>query len=425
MQKNLRTLLLLFTSNTISGAAQGITLLSIPFFLVSQIDNGKLLNARLVTIITLVTLFWSLYAGTLIDRYNKKHIILSYQGVDALILLGIGAYGMFVEPLGFPLVAAVYTITVMTLNVHYPNLYAFVQELFEPRYYAKVNSMLEVQNQFSRAIGMFVGGILLEGSPEWLESAGITIEKWSMGEIFFLDGCTYALGMIAIGLIRYTPNLSKNARDLGSVLKRLQLGFEYLSQHRPLLIFGVASYVMFFAALITLQILMPVYVNDYLDESGHVLAMFNSVYALGALVIGLVVFLAKRLNPLKQIIFLLFLGGLLYATWAVTKSVSMVVIGAFVMGITNAGIRILRITFLVQTVPNRVIGRTNSFFNVSNVLFRVSLSSMLTLSFFSDPENGDNIIYASAIIAALLCVAGIVLLSQRKNILADQEAIHE
>lgn len=424
MRQHLHTLLLLFAANTISGIAQGVTLLAIPFYLVSRLEDGKFLNATLVTVITLTTLFWSLYAGTLIDRYNKKHIILSYKAFDAVVLMGVGLWGMTQGGLSFGWVALVYAVTVFTLNVHYPNLYAFVQELFEPKLYGKVNSMLEVQNQFTRATGMVLGGLLLEGTPEWLESWGVKIEPWSMSEIFLLDGSTYALSLIFIGLIRYLPSLSPEKRDQGSVWTRLRLGVEYLSEHKPLLLFGAASYTMFFAALVSLQLVIPIYVNDYLKETGRILAAFNATYALGALTIGAIGFLAKRLQPVPQIIALLAGGALLYASLSLTQSVVVFLIAAFVLGITNAGIRILRITYLVQVVPKRVIGRTNSFFNVINVVFRVSFSLLLTIPFFSDKSNGEHIVFATGLLAFLLLLSVLLLLSARQAIYADSKQAH-
>lgn len=413
MREHLRTLLLLFAANTISGIAQGVTLLAIPFYIVSRVEDGKFRNAVLVAIITLITLFWGLYAGTLIDRYNKKHIILSYKSVDALILMGVGGYGIWQGGLSFGWIAFVYAITIFTLNLHYPNLYAFVQALFDRRYYGKVNSMLEVQNQFTRAVGMLLGGILLEGTPDWLQDYGLAITPWSMGEVFLLDGATYALSLIFIALIRYTPSLNTGQRDRGTVIERLRQGATYLLAHRPLLLFGAASYTMFFAALVSLQLVIPVYVNDYLDTSGRVLAGFNATYAIGALVIGAVGFSLKRLNPVPQVMLLLFLGATLYATLSLTHSVAVLLMGAFVLGIANAGIRILRITYLVRSVPNRVIGRTNSFFNVINVIFRSSFSLLLTIPFFAAEENGDNIVYGVALLSAALFLSVFLIYRQR------------
>ena len=44
-------------------------------------------------------------------------------------------------------VVFVFGITIFNYNIHYPNLYAFGQEITEPKNYGKLNSYIEVQGQ--------------------------------------------------------------------------------------------------------------------------------------------------------------------------------------------------------------------------------------------------------------------------------------
>ena len=73
----------------VAGFAQGITMLSIPWYLVSDRGDaeGKLVNAIMVATVTLLALFWGIYAGTLIDRYNRKRIFQVLNGIDSLVLI--------------------------------------------------------------------------------------------------------------------------------------------------------------------------------------------------------------------------------------------------------------------------------------------------------------------------------------------------
>ena len=68
--KNARAIRLLLFANFISGIAQGISMISIPlYFARNHMSNW--FNIAYV-MITVVSLFWSLYGGTLIDKYNRK-----------------------------------------------------------------------------------------------------------------------------------------------------------------------------------------------------------------------------------------------------------------------------------------------------------------------------------------------------------------
>ena len=371
--RQLRTLILLFSANTISGFAQGVTILSIPWYIIHQ-PGGKFLNPLMVALVTMASMFWGLYAGTLVDRYNRKNIFLTINAADGVVMVSLASIGFYLGYMPIILVALAYTTTIFTYNVHFPNLYAFVQELFEPKYYARVNSAIEIQGQTTNFIGMMIGGLLIDGSPqlswwpEWLE-----FSPWSMAEIFLLDGGTYVIGVMLIWLIPYVPSASKLI-DTGSIVKRLRQGFKYLNANRYLFIFGVASHVLFFSLLVVVHVVAPVYVNDYLEEPASILAFFKGLYAVGAVIAGLIGLsaLVRRSNLIRQIIFLLAMAGGLYLVLAFTHSIALTLSLAVLLGIGNAGTRILRITYLVRLVPNRVIGRVNSIFAVINVLMRVA-----------------------------------------------------
>jgi len=66
--KNKQAITLLFISNIISGFAQGISMIAIPWYFVDIIDNPEMF-AFFYLFITFLTLFWGLYAGTIVDRY--------------------------------------------------------------------------------------------------------------------------------------------------------------------------------------------------------------------------------------------------------------------------------------------------------------------------------------------------------------------
>ena len=62
-------------SNIISGLAQGISMIANPkSILLKLLLSDYFTNSYLI--ITFLTLFWGLYAGTIIDRYSRKKYLL-------------------------------------------------------------------------------------------------------------------------------------------------------------------------------------------------------------------------------------------------------------------------------------------------------------------------------------------------------------
>jgi MFS family permease len=411
--KNLRALFLLFGANLVSGFAQGITMLAIPWYLVNKMgaEDGKFLNAAMVAVVTLCSLFWGIYAGTLIDRFSRKRIFQVFNGVDFLVLTLAGCWGIFLGETPFYLMVIVFATTIFTYNIHYPNLYAFIQQLFEPKYYAKINSAIELQGQVTSALGMFIGGMLIAGPesmPAWWPDFLIT-DAWSLSEIFLLDGTTYLLGFVLISFIKYESILERKI-DVGSVFIRIHQGFTYLWDQKKFLLFGISSHLVFFASLVTIQIVLAIYISDYLQAGAYSMASFKGVYALGAVGAGLLglTFLGRKGHPIPKIIALMLIASATFGSFSLSQSLTLFLAGAFFIGITNAGVRILRITYIIQVVPTRVVGRVNSFFSVINVVERFIFSLMMTLAFFSAPENGGNIIYACAILSAVI-FAGVLI----------------
>ena len=73
--KNKQAIYLLFLSNIISGLAQGISMIAIPWYFVEIVDRPHIFSSSYI-IITFLILFWGLYAGTLIDKYSRKRLFI-------------------------------------------------------------------------------------------------------------------------------------------------------------------------------------------------------------------------------------------------------------------------------------------------------------------------------------------------------------
>jgi MFS family permease len=406
-------LVLLFSAHIISNFASGITMLAIPWFMVSRLNLGRE-NALMMGFITFLTVFWGLYSGTLIDKYNRKRIFQGQQTVAGILVACSGLYGIISGQLPVFFIGLVACVTIFSWTMYYPNLYAFVQELFEPRLYKQINSGIELVGQTTNFIGMLVGSVLLAGSGHiewWPES--MSIRAWDLQEIFLLDGGTYMVSAVIISFIRYIPG-KYHAKSSGGLFSRVRYGFQFLRKKPELLLFGVASYIVFACLLVFIQVALAMYIHHPMGkgfEEGAILtAKFEAIYALGAITIGLVgILMAKRMqksNLIRQITFLLILMSGVFFTMSLTTSVGVFMAMAFLVGVSNSGIRILRVTYLVRIIPNEVIGRANSFFQVVNVLMRLFFMSLLALNLFG----GENVTNGLLVMGGACLACGLILI---------------
>ena len=410
--QNKSALYFLIAANAVSGFAQGISMLAIPWYFSDILDASSTFGL-IYGITTCVTLFWGLYVGTLVDKYPRKNIFMLVNLVGGLIVGSIAATGYYFGEVPMPLIGLVFCTTLFIFNVHYPTMYAFGQEITEKQNYGKLNSIIEVQGQAISVLSGAFAAILITGVDQTflanlgLESLNIHINPWSLHEIFLMDACTYILAFFFIAMIKYTP-IKEKIIDTGSVIKRLKQGAAFLKNEKLLFYFGICSYAIFAMLLVHIHQLMPIYVNKHLGASSAVYAGSEMLYAAGALLSGIGIrWIFKNTNTIKAIIILMVISIIVFELTAVSQSSLVLMFVCFVLGLTNAGTRVLRITYLFNHIPNHIIGRTGSVFQTLNVLTRFTFITLFSLTFFTE---NNNILWAYVISGTFILIALIPLL---------------
>lgn len=412
-------MVLLFMANTISGIAQGISMLAIPWYFtqLGQMDRFGLVYI----VVNVIALFWVPYSGSIIDRYNRRNIFLVLTTIMGLILLVTAGLGYWLEGLPWVLVAAIFMLTFFNYNVHYPNLYTLVQEITLPKNYGRITSYLEIQGQMTTMLAGAFGAILLEGTENGvfnvfgfeIETA-LKIPPWEIYEIFLLDAATYFVSFILIFFIRYVP-VAEREPEVGRLWQRLKLGFNYLKAHPAIFIFGVASYSIFVVILLEGFYLGAQYVNNHLNASGAIYATSNMFYALGAITAGIAIrWIFERTTLPMAVIIMTFITGLVMLLLFLSHEVSIFYAMLLVLGLTNAGTRVIRTTYLFGHIPNQFFGRASSIFFLTNVVFRIIFLAVFAIPFF---HQSNHIIYAFLILSGFLFISGGVLINYYRSFL--------
>ncbi len=391
--KNKQAILLLFLANIVSGIAQGISMIAIPWYFVKIVSRPDMF-ANSYLLITFLTLFWGLYAGTLVDRYSRKRLFIIINIVCGILIGTVAFYGSYHSFLPDFLVVFVFGITIFNYNVHYPNLYAFGQEITEPRNYGKLNSYIEVQGQVTSVLAGALAAILLTGTNNnMLEIGGVSfvlpfnIEPWNIYEIFMLDAATYVAVIFLFVFIKY-KRIVKEKIHTDSLLERLKGGFKYLRDHPIVFVFDLASYMLFAFTLVEIHVVLPLYVKNFLGMGGNVFASAEIYYSFGAIFSGLLILrLFKKFNTAFSVITLMLVVACAFFLMFRYNFLWIFFLGNFLLGITNAGVRILRTTYIFNNVPNNLIGRAGSVFNTLNIVVRMLLIGIFTISFFHIEDN--------------------------------------
>lgn len=391
-------------------------MIAIPWYFKAYLEQSELFS-QIYLVTTTITLFWGLYAGTLIDKYPRKNVFLITNTCGLLLLGSASLIGYTQGEMPWWIAGFIFMTTIFNFNIHYPTLYAFGQELTARKDYGKLNSIIEVLGQTTAMFSGVAAAILISGmNSGMLDFTGIQkwhIKPWPLHKVFLLDAITYGLSFFVILRIRYKPE--KLPVTNVPLLDRFKEGWEFLKTRRPLFHFGYASFFIFAAVLVQVHQLLAVYIDNYIHGGADVFAIVEACYALGALIAGLSIrFIFKR-TEIRGVIILMAITALGFISCFVYDIVWLLCIVSFSFGITNAGVRVIRITYLFRKIPNHIIGRTTSVFRSLNVMMRMGLIGIFALPFF---HQGTNIRW-SYLICGVFVLIGIIPIAYHYKSLKD------
>ncbi len=144
------------------------------------------------------------------------------------------------------------------------------------------------------------------------------------------------------------------------------------------------------------------------------MTQFKVVYISENVLSGLLILrLFSRFNTVIGVIILMLVVAFAFYLMFMYNILWIFFLGNFLLGITNAGVRILRTTYIFNHVPNNLIGRAGSVFNTLNIVVRMLLIGLFTLSFF---QIGDNIRFGYLIGVIMMLLAVISLMIWYKRI---------
>jgi len=120
----------------------------------------------------------------------------------------------------------------------------------------------------------------------------------------------------------------------------------------------------------------------------------------------------SKFHTYYSVTFLMIVVAIAFYAMTFYKSLLIFFVGSLILGITNAGVRILRTTYLFNHIPNNLIGRATSVFSSLNILVRISLISIFALPFFNFE---DNIRWGYMVGVIMMIISAIILIVLKKK----------
>ncbi|MGD7054177.1 MFS transporter [Sutcliffiella horikoshii] len=390
-------------ANVASAIGSGITMIAIPWLLVTS-DNGNEVFGYVAICMTIINFILTPYLGYLIDKISRKRMLVSSKVVSLLALAlfsGVGFLGMDYELWHY---IVIYMIGSLYYTIFYPTMFALNQELFSKDQFKVLNGTMEAQGQLS---SMVAGAI-----------ASVLLLKWDLHYILLLDVCTYAIAIYFFVKIPYVRKRAGGGVSEGS--KRSAFAaIDFMKREPAMFLFLLASSLPFIGVMLT-NYLFPVYLADVLKVEGDIYGIQGMVYGLGAVLAGIFVPVAARKFGDEKLV----AATMVLFTVAISVMVYLPVGGYLFMmlliALGNGGARVARNAFMMERIPNEIIGRVDGLLRAVGLLLRIVLLGM-----FTGLVSMGQILLCFTILAGILVVASsfVVVFSRKSVGVAGQEIV--
>jgi MFS transporter, DHA3 family, macrolide efflux protein len=308
-------------------------------WLVYARTGSALGTGAILALYTLPYVLFGAFAGVLIDRFNKRSVMIAADVVRAGLVVLVPVVAGSSLP-------AVYVLSFLMASVAVffdPSKLAILPEIVGKDRLMRANSLLAVAENLTEVLGYALAGLVL---------AVVTTAS-----AFRIDSLTFLVSAAALILMRYKAPARAAQRAARSFGRELREGLSYLRHHRGLL----ANTVMVLAAAAGLGASYPLtflFAVRVLDGGTKTFGLFEAAIGMGYLVgsVALATLATRVHKGLAMTIGLTIMGAGLMAV-AIAPSAWLATLPFLVVGVANAAALIAVDTYVQQAVPEHLLGR--------------------------------------------------------------------
>src|SRR6266536_280813 len=307
---------------------------------VYQITNSKLLLGAVAAIGSAPMMLFSIWGGSLADRYPKRSILVTTQTAQMIcaFLLAAGAWAGFATPLFIIVIAA---LNGVAMGFDMPARQAFTVEMTSREDLLNAISLNSSIVNGARVVGPSVAGLL--------------IGAVGVATCFFLNGVTFIAVIAGLLMMRLPP--VKGPVHTVSAGEHAWNGIVYSTKHQRVrtilllfLVVGVFGW--------SYAVLMPAFARDVLGRGANGYGVLMSASGTGAFVGALMVATYGHLfTPRKLALGGVWLFSAAMLAFSFTKTFSLALLFLFVAGFGMLLFFSTSNTLLQTIVPDEMRGR--------------------------------------------------------------------
>jgi MFS family permease len=331
-----------FISTIGNGLTEGAASILIYRLTGSAASVGLVLMAA-----TLPGLLVGLTAGVIVDRFDRKQIMIITSVICGILVTAIPV----MLPLGVGWLYVLVALSSAVGQFFAPAQASILPETAPDEELASANAMMTISLYGALTVGYAIGGIV--ATLDFIETA------------FYLDALSFFIAALCIFLLTVPPLTNKQATNVTVVIRNLRSGLGYV-RGTPVLRSLVLLFIPIFVNYgLTNSLILPLTTRtlggtefDYSLTQG----MFAVGFVIGSLVMAR---LGERLHPGQWIVIGILGMGLFTFGYAGAGSVIFVILCSTMIGILNAPSYLGRQMLIQRNTPRDVRGRVSSVFFVT------------------------------------------------------------
>jgi MFS family permease len=266
--------------------------------------------------------------------------------------------------------------------IYWSSSLALLQEVIPAPQLVSANSAVLIAVQ---------GGMLAAGGL-----VGLVYERTGLAGILSIDGTTYVLSALCFYLLRrgyFPPQIAASPALFGSIIESrpsenylvggahsvladIHEGLNYLRTQPTVLALGL-TYACMMAGVISANVLVVALANNLLHVGARGYGFIESGWALGAVIGGFAAAPLSHRRPFQVLISALLLLAVGHALFPYATFLFVAIFMNAVFGACRAIVAVLTQSSILASVPNRLMGRTQSAFAFMATVLQVAMSFAL------------------------------------------------
>jgi len=354
------TFTLFFFGNIISLIGFGFHMIAISWMVLEKTGSEFALG-KIMASATAPGLFLALFAGVIIDKANRKWLLVNLDIFRMIVIIGFLIIMSFYDfKLWF-----IYPVAILMglgNSLFWPTAQAFVQELVSKQDYFNANKLLSASYQVGSIIGAGLGGFI--------------VHLYDPLTALWINVLCYFVSGILIGLAPFQQK--KQETDKESLINAISKGFTFLKDKFDILTLGLTTILSDVAIWGSLSVLTITISKEIFNKGSWGYGLMEGLYGVGALFSTIFVgYMVNKLGRGYSLTVCYLIAGIMCFIVPLMSSIYFAAGAFFFMGLKNNSARIIVRTIFMENIPNLLMGRVQTIFGVYTRLM-VVLSSLLS-----------------------------------------------